>query len=127
MDKHLHASLSFIEASTPSSSSQLPLKVQTFQEQKFGRRVSGMAYRHYDIMNYPPGSGSSSSNGSTGNRSVRKTRSIRSEDAVSLQGPLDVMGSIKSGRNITLKGDFTVEDKIEAYGSIDIAGNVNCG
>lgn len=52
---------------------------------------------------------------------------MRSEGDVSLQGPLDVAGSVKSGRSITLSGDFTIDDKMEAYGSIDIHGNVTCG
>ncbi|CAI4211796.1 unnamed protein product [Parascedosporium putredinis] len=43
------------------------------------------------------------------------------------QGPLDVGGSVKSGRSITLTGDFTIEDKMEAYGSIDMHGKVTCG
>ena len=86
-----------------------------------------MAYGYYGAMSYPTGGSSSSGHGSTGNQPVRKSRSVRSEDAVALQGPLDVTGSVKSGRNITLNGDFTVQDKIEAYGSIDITGNVNCG
>lgn len=77
-------------------------------------------------MSYQTGS-SSGFHGSTGNRTVRKTRSVRSEDSISLQGPLDIAGSVKSGRSITLHGDFTVEDKIEAYGAIDITGSVNCG
>ena len=79
-----------------------------------------MASSYYTTMPYQASS-------SSYNHSVPKTRSVKSEDAVSLQGPLDVAGSVKSGRSITLNGDFTVEDKIEAYGSIDITGNVNCG
>ena len=86
-----------------------------------------MAYGYYGVMTYPAGGSSSSSHGATGNGAVRKTRSVRSEDAVSLQGPLDIVGSVKSGRSITLNGDFTVEDKIEAYGSIEVMGSVNCG
>lgn len=86
-----------------------------------------MASSYYATMPYPASSSSGGDNGSTGNRSVPKTRSIKSEDAVSLQGPLDVTGSVKSGRSITLNGDFNIDDKIEAYGSIDMTGNVNCG
>ena len=85
------------------------------------QRFTGMASSYYTTMPYQ------ASSSSYGNHSVRRTRSVKSEDAVSLHGPLDVAGSVKSGRSITLNGDFTVEDKIEAYGSIDITGNVNCG
>ncbi len=59
--------------------------------------------------------------------SVRKTKSVKSEDDIVLQGPLDIRGSVKSGRSITLNGDFTIDDKMDAYGAIDISGNVNCG
>lgn len=86
-----------------------------------------MASSYYTTMPYSASSSSHSGHGSSGNRAIPRTRSVWSEDAVSLQGPLDVTGSVKSGRSVTLNGDFTVQDKIEAYGSIDIAGNVNCG
>ena len=105
------------------------------REQKQGRQrpdiseatTCGMEAHYYpSAMSYPAG-GSSSGHGPSGNPSVRKSRSVRSEGDVSLQGPLDVAGSVKSGRSITLSGDFTIDDKMEAYGSIDIHGNVTCG
>lgn len=55
----------------------------------------------------------------------RRSGSIRSEGSLNLQGPLDVAGSVK-GRSLTFDGDFIVSDSIEAYGSIDINGNMTC-
>jgi cytoskeletal protein CcmA (bactofilin family) len=71
---------------------------------------------------YTPASSAagSSSVRQTGNQPVRKSKTIKSDGQVTLQGPLDIVGSVKSGSNVTFNGDFNVREKIEAYGSIDI-------
>lgn len=55
----------------------------------------------------------------------RRSGSIRSEGRLNLQGPLDVAGSVR-GRSLTFNGEFIVSDRIEAYGGIDINGNMTC-
>lgn len=70
---------------------------------------------------------SSQSRGSSNRRQqFRRSRSIKSDDALDIQGPLDIQGSVKSGGSISFAGDFIVKDKIDAYGAIDIDGNVKC-
>lgn len=56
----------------------------------------------------------------------RRTRSIRSDRELDLRGPLDIIGSVKSGSNINFDGDFIVREKIDAYGAIDMNGSVRC-
>ena len=51
--------------------------------------------------------------GGSGSRSVIKT-SIRSDDALSLRGPIEVDGSIGSMASVTFSGDFVVNGQIEA-------------
>lgn len=67
----------------------------------------------------------SSSSGQPYGLNFRRSRSIRSEGNLELRGPLDVAGTVK-GRSLTFEGDFIVSDRIEAYGSIDVNGNMTC-
>lgn len=53
----------------------------------------------------------------------QRCRSIHSEHSLELTGPLDVAGTIKA-RNILFGGDFIVSDTIDAYGDIEINGNM---
>ncbi|KAK1837846.1 hypothetical protein CCHR01_19530 [Colletotrichum chrysophilum] len=62
----------------------------------------------------------------TPKQSVLKSKSIKSEGEITLQGPIEVAGSVKSGGNITFNGDFDVRDKVEAYGGIEVNGNLSC-
>lgn len=52
-----------------------------------------------------------------------RSRSIHSEHSLELTGPLDVAGTIRA-RNISFGGDFIVSDAIDAYGNIEINGNM---
>jgi cytoskeletal protein CcmA (bactofilin family) len=56
----------------------------------------------------------------------QRSSSIRSEGHLDLKGPLEVLGSVKSGRGINFEGDVIIRDKIDAYGNIDINGNLSC-
>lgn len=69
---------------------------------------------------------SSQSRGSSSRRHFRRSRSIKSDDPLEIQGPLDIQGSVKSGGSINFNGDFIVKDKIDAYGGITMNGNVSC-
>jgi hypothetical protein len=84
----------------------------------------------YDQAAYAPseyyGASSSLSVPESGNQPIRKSKTIKSEGQITLQGPLDIVGSVKSGSNITFNGDFMVKEKIEAYGAIDINGQLTC-
>lgn len=76
---------------------------------------------------YQPDFASSSGAGSSGSGSApAKKKSVKSNQAVHLQGPLDVDGSVKSMASIQFDGDFAIRDKIEAYGNIDVNGNLTC-
>lgn len=77
-----------------------------------------------DFLPYQEGE-SSTSYSMSGN-AYPKTKAVRSEAAVTLQGPLEVAGGVRSGGNVALNGDFDIKDRIEAYGAIDINGNVMC-
>ncbi|GJC95168.1 hypothetical protein ColKHC_03994 [Colletotrichum higginsianum] len=57
---------------------------------------------------------------------VKKCKSIRSEGEVTLQGPLRIAGSVAAGGNATFNGDFDVRDRVEAYGAIEVNGNLVC-
>lgn len=58
---------------------------------------------------------------------ANKMRSIKSDDPLDLRGPMEVDGSVKSMSSVTFRGDFSVKDRIEAYGDVDIQGNLSCG
>lgn len=53
----------------------------------------------------------------------QRSGSIHSEQSLELAGPLDVAGTIRA-RNIRFDGDFIVSDTIDAYGAIEINGNM---
>lgn len=55
----------------------------------------------------------------------QRSRSVKSDGELDLQGPLDIAGSVKSGGSINFEGDFIVRDKIDAYGAININGSVS--
>jgi len=57
---------------------------------------------------------------------VKKRRSIKSEASIELVGPMEVDGSVKSMGAVTFTGDFSVRDRIEAYGDIDVNGSLTC-
>lgn len=56
--------------------------------------------------------------------STHRSQNIASDDGIELQGPLQIDGSVKSGGSIVFNGDFMVRDKIDAYGTINMNGNV---
>ncbi len=64
--------------------------------------------------------------GLTSGRHFKRSRSIKSDDPLNLRGPLEVVGSLKSGRSISLEGDFVVRGKLDAYGDITMNGSVTC-
>lgn len=70
--------------------------------------------------------GGSSSSGSTQQTGVRKRKSIKSEASIEIVGPMEVDGSVKSMGAVTFTGDFSVRDRIEAYGDIDVNGSLTC-
>ena len=81
---------------------------------------------------YPPDFASGSGAGGSGSGSGKapaspaQRKSIKSNQAITLQGPMEVDGCVKSMASIQFDGDFAVRDKIEAYGNIDVNGNLNC-
>lgn len=56
--------------------------------------------------------------------SLQRSQSITSDDGIELLGPLQIEGSVKSGGSIVFNGDFMVKKKIDAYGAINMNGNV---
>jgi cytoskeletal protein CcmA (bactofilin family) len=68
----------------------------------------------------------SSSGGYLSEPPFKRSSSIRSEGQLDLRGPLEVLGSVKAGRGINFDGDIIVRDKIDAYGNIDVDGNLSC-
>ncbi|KAK0389118.1 hypothetical protein NLU13_2693 [Sarocladium strictum] len=59
------------------------------------------------------------SRSSSSRRQFQRSRSIKSDDALEIQGPLDIQG-----RSVSLEGDFIVHDEIDAYGGCLVAGHV---
>lgn len=57
---------------------------------------------------------------------TKKRNSINSDTSLELNGPMEVNGSVRSGGPVTFTGDFSVRERIEAYGDIDVAGNMTC-
>lgn len=57
----------------------------------------------------------------------RRSGSIKSDEEVIIQGPIEVEGSIKSGSSIKLEGEVSVRDKMDAYGGIEMNGSISCG
>lgn len=55
----------------------------------------------------------------------QKSGSIKSDESLDLQGPLEIAGSVKSGGRINFDGDFMVKDKIDAFGAINMNGTVS--
>lgn len=78
------------------------------------RRVGMSEYFHH---------AGSSSSGDVYGLDFQRSRSIHSENNLELTGPLDVAGTIRA-RNINFDGDFIVSDTIDAYGNIEINGNM---
>lgn len=73
----------------------------------------------------PQGSSSSSSSGAK----MKKKKSITSDHAVELRGPVEVDGSVKSMATVSFVGggEFVVRDRIEAYGDVELSGYLSCG
>ena len=71
-------------------------------------------------------SSSSSAQQQSGTSPVKKKKSIKSDNAIDLRGPMEVDGSVKSMASLTFSGDFWVRDRIEAYGNVDVGGNLTC-
>ncbi|KAF7551509.1 hypothetical protein G7046_g7707 [Stylonectria norvegica] len=67
---------------------------------------------------------SSGSSGQYASPHFKRSGSIRSEQKISLAGPLDVRGSVKSGGSISLHGDFMIKEKLDAYGSLRLNGSI---
>lgn len=78
--------------------------------------------RHFVMSEYFHHAGSSRS-GDVYGLDFRRSRSIHTDTNLELTGPLDVAGTIKA-RSIHFDGDFIVSDTIDAYGNIDIQGNM---
>ena len=71
--------------------------------------------------------GSSSSQQKQTNNPPKKKKSIKSDKSIQLNGPLEVNGSVNSMGAVGFQGDFFVRDRIEAYGDINVDGNLNSG
>lgn len=56
----------------------------------------------------------------------KRSKSVKSEHEITLNGPLDVVGSVKSGSSINLNNDVIVREKLDAYGAIGLNGNITC-
>jgi cytoskeletal protein CcmA (bactofilin family) len=77
------------------------------------------SYHHYSASSSELGTDADSPP-----QGFRRSRSVKSDSELSLEGPLDVHGSVKSGGSIVFDGDFVIRDKIDAYGAITINGSV---
>jgi hypothetical protein len=53
----------------------------------------------------------------------RRERSINVDEELTLVGPLEVHGSVKSGSSINFEGDFIVKGRVDAYGAINMNGS----
>ncbi|KAH6879459.1 hypothetical protein B0T10DRAFT_566143 [Thelonectria olida] len=62
----------------------------------------------------------------TGAPSFKTSRTIQSDGAIDLHGPIKVLGSVKSGSNISLIGDFIIRKKIDANGELIMNGSLRC-
>lgn len=69
---------------------------------------------------------SGSTSGYTAPINVKKSKSIKSEEEISIQGPLEVAGSVQSGRGINFQGCISVRGPIDAYGNITTNGEMSC-
>ncbi|KAF5027243.1 hypothetical protein F66182_659 [Fusarium sp. NRRL 66182] len=56
----------------------------------------------------------------------KRSRSIKSDHEIDLNGPIDVAGSVKSGSSINLNGDVIIREKTDAYGGISFNGSIRC-
>ena len=56
----------------------------------------------------------------------KRSKSVKSEHEVTLNGPVEVAGSVKSGSSINLNGDVIIREKLDAYGSIGLNGSIRC-
>ncbi|KAJ4292320.1 hypothetical protein N0V88_005952 [Collariella sp. IMI 366227] len=60
---------------------------------------------------------------------IKYKKSIKSDNALDLRGPMQVDGSVKSMSSVTMSGDFSVRDRIEAdkvkiFGKLKINGTM---
>lgn len=63
---------------------------------------------------------------SLGYTRFKRSRSIKSEDALDLRGPLEITGSVKSERGINLEGEIIISGSLDAYGPLTMNGNISC-
>jgi hypothetical protein len=83
------------------------------------------SYEHIMSFDDQPMGGSSSGH-QMSMPGYKKKKSIKSDASVDIKGPMEVDGSIKSMGAVTMTGDFIVRDRVEAYGNIDLDGNMTC-
>ena len=57
---------------------------------------------------------------------AKRKKNINSDKSLKLKGPMEIAGSVKSGGGITFNGDFTIGERMEAYGNIELNGNMTC-
>jgi cytoskeletal protein CcmA (bactofilin family) len=77
----------------------------------------------------PSASTASPSASSSSATVTKKKKSIKSEEALELRGPLEVDGSVKSMASVSFVGggEFAVRDRVEAYGNLEVEGVLSCG
>lgn len=56
----------------------------------------------------------------------KRSKSVKSDHEVTLNGPVEVAGYVKSGSSINLNGDVIIREKLDAYGSIGLNGSIRC-
>jgi len=56
----------------------------------------------------------------------KRSKSVKSDHEVTLNGPVEVAGSVKSGSSINLNGDVIIREKLDAYGAIGLNGSIRC-
>ncbi|RGP78107.1 polymer-forming cytoskeletal domain-containing [Fusarium longipes] len=56
----------------------------------------------------------------------KRSRGVKSDHEITINGPVDVAGSVKSGSSINLNGDVIVREKLDAYGAIALNGSIRC-
>jgi len=110
-----------------SSSAPAPPSQAEYDEMAldFENELPPFGYSEWQLEG-PYGTAASTDAASSPASSAHMKRGIKSNESLKLEGPMDVDGSIKSMGGVRFDGDFSVRDKIEAYGNVDVYGNLTC-
>ncbi|KAH6950809.1 hypothetical protein DER45DRAFT_599364 [Fusarium avenaceum] len=56
----------------------------------------------------------------------KTSKAVQSDHEITLNGPIEVVGSVKCGSGIHLNGDVIVREKVDAYGHLGLNGSIRC-